>query len=418
MRLVGEAVSPLTQEWLITIRTDAFWLALSLVAALALLLGPALTINTLWLVRLRRSARSLAGFAALADALPSGVVVLAPDGKVAFLNSAAATLWPGLAPGEPLPAQLARLIDSDGARVSATVASPGGPLLAAHCRPLPTDSGRWPLRRAGGRGRETVLLLEDAGRRQEESAFADALMRQLSHELKTPLSVIRGHASRFADSIVADPAETQRAWAVVDDEASRLTGMIDQAILMARFESPDPLFEPRPLNLRAVCEEVVIDLADRAAEAGGELELEVDEGRHNLRGDRAALRQLLINLVENALKYAGPRPRITIELAELADLDKIRLAVRDDGPGIAPDELPLIFEKGFRGAGSRGSRAGSGLGLALVRAIAERHGGSVAAESTPGTGTCIALTFPTLRETRDPLDATTRSLAPLERAGD
>jgi signal transduction histidine kinase len=206
--------------------------------------------------------------------------------------------------------------------------------------------------------------------------------------------VIRGHASHFAADGRADPAEARRAWAVVDDEASRLTALIDQAILMARLESPDPLFQRRPFNLRALCEEVVLDLAERVARDDGELDLEVEDGDYAIAGDRAALRQVLLNLIDNALKYGGEGVRITLALRRLPESGPLRLAVRDNGPGIPAADLPLIFEKGYRGAQVRGSRAGSGFGLALVRAIVEWHGGSVAAESAPEGGTSLTLELP------------------------
>ena len=247
---------------------------------------------------------------------------------------------------------------------------------------------------AVSRGEELLISLEDATHLEEESAFTTSLLRQVTHELKTPLSVIRGHASRFAASGSNDHAEVKRAWAVVDDEASRLTALIDQALLMARLETPDPLFERRPVNLRALCEDVVIDLAGRADMEHVQLEFEVDDGSFVTHGDRSALRQMLLNLVDNAMKYGGEGVRVTLGLHHDVHHCQIRLSVSDNGPGISQTDLPLIFEKGYRGARVRGSRIGSGLGLALVRSIASWHSGIVSVESESGSGVTVTVILP------------------------
>jgi two-component system phosphate regulon sensor histidine kinase PhoR len=378
-------VAWLSKTWEITLVVEGWWLALLLLAALLVVVLLPIGVNALWAWRYRRSRRVTADFASLVDALPLGVLVAAPSGRIAIVNARAAELWPSLVAGQTLPADLRRLAGADDAVMSGSLTGPDGRRLAARVFALTTRHGR---------GREWLITLDDAVRRQQEADAASALVRQISHELKTPLSVIRGHASRFAADGSADQSEARRAWAVVDDEATRLTGLIDQAILMARLETAEPLVQRRPLNLRAVCEEVVIDLAERIAEQGGDLDLEVDDGDYTVEGDRAALRQMLLNLIDNAAKYGGPGVRIAIALRLDAAPGRIRLTVHDNGPGIASADLPLIFEKGFRGQQSRGSRAGSGLGLALVRSIVDWHGGTVGAESQSGQGTSIVIELP------------------------
>lgn len=366
----------------VTVRLDPLWTVILLVGAVAVVCGPPLVVNALWMLRLRRARLATAALQRLVDCLPDGVVLARPDGRVVLCNRQAVELWPGLAVGAPLPDALLRAA-RPGAVTSSLVDAPDGRRVAGQVHPLATR-----------RGQETLVLLDDAARRQAEADFVSALIRQISHELKTPLSVIRGHASRFAATEQADPSEMRRAWEVVDDEATRLTGLIDQAILMARFEMPDPPIEARPLNLRAICEEVVIDLAERVAREGGEVDLEADDGAYHVRGDRGALRQMLLNLVDNALKYGGPGVRVVVGLRADPDTGDVLLSVRDTGPGIAPADLPLIFERGFRGPHARGSRVGSGLGLTLVRSIVAWHGGTVEAASQPGQGTTISVRLP------------------------
>ena len=372
----------LRTTWEITFRLDGLWLGLILLCAALLLIGLPLAINTLWSWRYLRVRKATAKFARLADALPVGVIVVGPDNRVLLTNRRTEELWPEIAQGKLLPVELARLRGPDDGFSSSIVSTPAKKRLVARVHGLQVP-----------RGRELLISLEDATHLEEESELATTLLRQVTHELKTPLSVIRGHASRFAVAGSADAREAQRAWAVVDDEASRLTALIDQALLMARLETPNPLFERRPVNLRALCEEVVIDLADRVALQSAELEFEVEDGRFTLPGDRPALRQMLLNLVDNAMKYGGNDVRVTLALRH-DESGQIRLSVSDDGPGIAEVDLPLVFEKGYRGAHVRGSRVGTGLGLALVRAIVAWHGGVVSAESRPGGGASIVILLP------------------------
>lgn len=373
----------LTRDWEITIQMNGLWLALVIVLGVLLIAGPPIVINAIWTWRFRHTRRATADFGRMVDCLPSGVVSVTPTGEISLINARARELWPGLRLGGPLPIELGRLIGPNRSVTSSTVRGPSGVQLAARGHSL--------LTRRGG---ELILILDDASRLQQEAEFSATLVRQISHELKTPLSVIRGHASRFAADGQSDPYETRRAWAVVDDEASRLTALIDQAILMARLETPEPLLERRPINLRAVCEDVVIDLAERMALDGVELDLEAEDGDYVLQGDRAALRQVLLNLVDNAVKYGGADVHIVIALSTEPDTSHVRLAVRDDGHGIPTADLPHVFEKGYRGFGSRGSRAGSGFGLALVRSIVQWHGGTVRIDSEPGQGASVVIVLP------------------------
>lgn len=375
-------MSWLWTTWEVTVRMSGLWLVLVVLIAVLLFAGLPVAVNTVWSWRFLHARRSTVAFDRLVDALPIGVLVANADDVVVLANRRAGELWPGVGRDRPLPSELTRLRGPINGSASALVTAGSGAQLVARVHNLSARGGH-----------ELLISLEDASHLQEESAFTTALLRQVTHELKTPLSVIRGHASRFADCAATDPREMRRAWAVVDDEASRLTGLIDQALLMARLESPDPLFERRPINLRALCEEVVIDLAGRAQLERADIEFEVDGGRFVIDGDRGALRQMLLNLIDNAIKYGGDAVRVTLGLEHDAQ-DQIRLTVGDDGPGISEVDLPLVFEKGYRGSHVRGSRVGSGLGLALVRSIVSWHSGMVSLESDPGAGTTVTILLP------------------------
>ena len=372
----------LWNSWDITIRTNGLWLGLGIVLLVVLIAGAPVVVNTVWSWRYLHARRSTSAFSRLIDSLPVGVMLVNPDNVIVSANRRAEELWPGVGAGKIVPADLKRLQGPSDGSASALLTSPSGVKVIGRVHDLSVR-----------RGRETLISLEDASHMQSESDLTTSLLRQVTHELKTPLSVIRGHASRFAEAGPTDPSEARRAWAVVDDEATRLTALVDQALLMARLETPDPLFERRPVNLRALCEEAVIDLSERAAMLDAELEFEVDEGRFMVAGDRPALRQVLLNLLDNALKYGGSGVRVTLGLGRDA-AGEIRLSVSDSGPGISEADLPFVFEKGFRGGHVRGSRVGSGLGLALVRSIVGWHGGTVSVESSPTAGASVVVLLP------------------------
>jgi two-component system OmpR family sensor kinase len=204
-----------------------------------------------------------------------------------------------------------------------------------------------------------------------------------SHELLTPLTIIRGHLELRWE----DPAEREATVELVTDEVMRMTRLVDELRVLALTRRPDFLYS-EPLDAGAVVREVfekVRLLASRdwqlASSAGGWLV-----------GDRQRLEQALINLAHNAVQYTGPEDRIVIGAA--IDERGARLWVADTGPGVPEDEHARIFERLAYGAGGRRHPNSTGLGLAIVSAIARAHGGRVELNSTPGDGATFSIVIP------------------------
>jgi signal transduction histidine kinase len=231
--------------------------------------------------------------------------------------------------------------------------------------------------------RESLGAQRLALRRQREFA-ADA-----SHELRTPLTVIRASVEllrRHADEPVAAVGDALKD---IDDEVQHMTSMVEDLLLLARSDSGAVTLERVPLQLDDVAAEATAALSAPAAARG--VRLLVDPEPAPVSGDPARLRQLVMILVDNAIRHspAGGEVRIAVRSAA----GTATLAVADQGPGIQPADLPHLFDRFWRAAGA--PAGGTGLGLSIAKWIAEQHAGSIAATSPEGGGARFEVRLPT-----------------------
>ncbi len=213
----------------------------------------------------------------------------------------------------------------------------------------------------------------------------------VAHDLRTPLTRLRSIAETALQS--DDPAAVRDGLAECLEESDRVAGMLSALMDISEAETGTMQLQLEALNLAELARQTV-DLYEDLAEDRG---LAIDSERlHDawVLGDRARLRQVLANLVDNAVKYTPRGGRI--ELRTALDENHAIVTVADTGIGIAPDDLPRIWERLYRGDKSRSER-GLGLGLSLVKAIVEAHGGTVTAESTPGHGTAVTARLSAIR---------------------
>ncbi len=215
----------------------------------------------------------------------------------------------------------------------------------------------------------------------------------VSHELRTPLTAIKGYAETLRDGGLRDPARAAEFVGVIHRHAGRLRALIEDLLDLAAIEQGEarPTLAPTPLRETVAQAEAVIR---PAAEAKGQtLGLEIPAGLPDALADRDRLAQVLINLLDNAVKFTPERGRITVSASAAGG--RVRLAVRDTGIGIPPGDLGRIFERFYRVDRSRDRReGGTGLGLAIAKHLVQAMGGTLEVESLQGSGTTFRVILP------------------------
>lgn len=248
-----------------------------------------------------------------------------------------------------------------------------------------------------GRGRliGRLLVLREISREREAERAKEDFFALVSHELRTPLTAILGYVDLVVSDDRALPAEQARHLEVVERNARRLVRLVGDLLFAAQVEGAPLLLEPGPVDLVQLTRDAVDLARPRAQEGGVALELELTPLAPSL-GDRDRLAQVLDNLVSNALKFTLPGGRVTVGLTAVGS--RARIEVSDTGVGIPDEDLPHLFDRFYRARNAReGAVPGLGLGLMIVRAIVEAHGGTVTVRSTLGGGTTFTLLLP-LRE--------------------
>ncbi|MGH7644123.1 MAG: sensor histidine kinase, partial [Gemmatimonadales bacterium] len=238
----------------------------------------------------------------------------------------------------------------------------------------------------------TLLVLHDVTALRRLETVRRDFVANASHELKTPLTSIAGYAETLASD--ADAPDARRFAQTILANARRMQHLLDGLLDLSRIESAGWHPERRVVELDAAARDAWAPFAERAADAGVGFELAVAPPAHALPVDPDALRQILTNLYDNALRHTpgGGRIRVMGDVVH----DSVVVAVHDTGAGIASQHLPRIFERFYRVDASRAREGGgTGLGLAIVKHLVEGHGGRVEAESQLGQGTTIRMSFPT-----------------------
>jgi two-component system sensor histidine kinase KdpD len=217
-----------------------------------------------------------------------------------------------------------------------------------------------------------------------------ALIDSLTHELRTPLTSIKAAATTLMQGEGLDDAGRLDLATIVDEEASRLDALIGQAVEMAQIDAHSVEVRRVPQYARAVIDQAVEE--SRTALASHRVVIEVDDPDRPVWFDPQLLGRVLRHLLENAARYSAPGSRITLRTRRIGN--RLEFRVEDTGVGIDAIDLPHIFEKFYRGKKGSKMGKGSGMGLAITRAILTAHGGSIEVESEPGKGTSFRFWVP------------------------
>lgn len=241
-------------------------------------------------------------------------------------------------------------------------------------------------------------MATDLERREGELRASDRTRRQLladvSHELMTPLTAIRGYLETLQmPGLDIDPPTRERYLGIMTDEAQRLERLIGDLLELSRFEAGGISLAIDEASVAELFARVTARHEPTARERGVTLASTIADGLDRVRADPDRLEQALQNLAANALRHTPRGGRVMLEADR--DLDTTRLAVRDTGAGISPEHLPHVFDRFFKADESRqGTAGGSGLGLSIVKAIVELHGGAIRVRSVPGSDTVFEIRLP------------------------
>lgn len=336
--------------------------------------------------------------AALFDRMIEGLIVVDATGRVRLANRAAGSMFDFEAPAATGRTVLEATRHHEVAAIVARLDT-AAEVLGHELRLEGVGTTRFfqvnalALRSGEGARDGAILVFHDLTRLRQLEAVRQEFVANVSHELRTPLSVIKSATETLIDGGKNDPSALARFLEIIEKHANRLTLLIDDLLLLSTLDSGRMQLNLQPVALRLAVQEALEDFGPRAAAREVTLENRVPEALI-VRADADRLRQILSNLIDNAVKYGRAQGRVTIEGKVLAD-GRIELRVRDDGPGIPAEAKARIFERFYRADKARSrEQGGTGLGLAIVKHVVQAHGGEVRVESEPGAGAEFFITFP------------------------
>ena len=239
-----------------------------------------------------------------------------------------------------------------------------------------------------------VVVFHDITAVRELEAVRREFVANVSHEFRTPLSIIHGYLETLLDGALDDREMAERSLKVMLKNSTRLTLLIEDLLTLSRLEHRTEQIDFRPMNLRETFTKTLERLEPTIAESGAVIRSEWQPGSEEIEGDSRRIDQIFANLLENAIRYGSrENPEITVSAVRQGPI--VRLAFRDNGPGIPAQDQPHLFERFYRVHKDRSrSAGGTGLGLSIVKHIAQAHGGTVDLVSAPGQGTTFTVSLP------------------------
>ncbi|HEY6321830.1 MAG TPA: ATP-binding protein [Thermoanaerobaculia bacterium] len=325
--------------------------------------------------------------------MSEGVLVVGPDGRVSSANPAFRRLFDlaGEVAGKPL-LELSR--QPELGRVVADTLRQGGPqsgqieLSVPERRTLLLASAA-----LSGGERGAVVVARDTTELTRVADMRRDFVANVSHELKTPLAAIRGYAETLRDGALQEEETARRFTERLLWQCRRLQALLDDLLTLSRLEGAgQAVAEREPVDLSALAQRAVETLAAAAREKRVRLAID-EQPLPRIPGDADGLERLLVNLLDNAIKYNRPGGEVLLRLAPAGA--EVVIAVSDTGIGIPPEALGRIFERFYRvDKGRAREEGGTGLGLAIVKHLAQSHGGHVEVESRMGRGTTFRVFLP------------------------
>lgn len=344
----------------------------------------------------------LSSFDDVLQALPHPAVLLTTNGTVVGYNASAREHWDNLRRGGHLSSAIRQPVLLD-----AVVAVSGGakPTKVNYTERVPlerqieaTVAGLPSSRRLDPEGPAMLVSLRDLSEQERLNQMRADFVANASHELRTPLASLLGFIETLQGPAREDEKAHDRFLSIMAAQAQRMTRLIDDLLSLSRVEMNVHLHPTDHVDLRDAVGHVTETLAPMAKEAGMKLVTEMPPEAVLVRGDRDELVQLTQNLLQNAIKYGRKKGRIDVTVSRLSGngdpRNRVSIAVKDDGKGIAPEHLPRLTERFYRvDVTSSREKGGTGLGLAIVKHIVMRHRGDLQITSKPGKGSTFTVVF-------------------------
>lgn len=331
---------------------------------------------------------------AMLEQMPLPLLIISPRGRVVYGNRAAHELLPNLSNGE----HFANLF-----RVPAFVEAVNGALAGKNTRKVAFKGGktgevyyeaRIGLLPAGsefGRKVQAIVQIEDRTQDRRVEKMRSDFVANASHELRTPLASILGYIETLQGHAKDDPAARDEFLKIMAKQAGRMQRLVDDLMSLSRIELNEHIRPQDPCALHDVALEAVAALLPIQKKRNVVLECALDAGGPIVAGDRDQLNQVLVNLIDNAMKYGGE----TVKVYAVEEADRVGITIEDQGEGIAPKHLDRLTERFYRvNATQSRNKGGTGLGLAIVKHIVNRHGGELQIESTLGEGSKFTVWLP------------------------
>lgn len=331
----------------------------------------------------RRSQSDAARLRGWLRALPFAALVVDAGGEICAQNEAAAGALASFGRGDTVPltidAAVGRVIQS-GAPETVELHRPGSdePLQVA-VAPLGMGETAVP---------HTLVIIQSTPLPPERALVYQQLISAIAHELRTPLTAVMGHTEIIGSCAIEEEALWRRSLAFVTAEVERLARLVEDLLHLSRLDLAASLL--RPTNLRLIAEEALSTLFDKAEAQNITLILQAANTIPRVQADPDRIRQVFLNLIDNAIKYA-PDSTVTIQL--IAQKQTVQVEVRDTGPGIPNDELNHLFEPFYRGR-QVGAIPGTGLGLTIVKSILDQHQAPIQVDSEVNNGTRFTFALP------------------------
>jgi len=252
-------------------------------------------------------------------------------------------------------------------------------------------------------GVSLVVIIVSSRRAQRLAQKQMDFVAGVSHEFRTPLAVIHAISENLADGLITDKQQIKQCGEVIRDDTRRLSGMVEQVLEFAGASRGRNLYQPQPVDLKALIDQAVSANPVLDAEKNWRVEKDFESNLPEVMADPVALGSAVRNIIDNAVKYAGESNWIGIK-AQSHAIDhtrRVEITIADRGIGIPQSDLPHIFEPFYRGSAVVAAQVhGNGLGLSLVKNIVEAHGGTVTVSSIPGRGSAFSLSLPAVNGER------------------